>query len=100
MTKPDFVGAYTKEQQKKNREIRAAGLQKSAQRSRDTRRKIILGGILLKYFPELKELDPAVESDFKAVVGIFAALASDPEFLKWWAGMMKKGQRESPASPD
>ena len=84
MSKPDFEGAYSPQQQKKNRENDAAKRAKAAQRSKDTRRKIVLGGILLKFFPELKELDLAEESDFKAVAGVFAALASDPEFLKWW----------------
>ena len=89
MAEPDFVGAYSPYQQKKNRQNDAVARQKAAQRSKDTRRKIILGGIMLKFFPELKELDPAEESDFKAVAGIFASLASDPEFLKWWALQMK-----------
>ena len=99
MSKPDFEGAYSPKQQKKNRESDTAARQKAANRSKDTRRKIILGGILLKFFPELKELDPAEESDFKAVAGVFAALASDPDFLKWWAAHMKKGQRENPTGP-
>ena len=100
MAEPDFVGACSPQQQKKNRQNDAAARQKAAQRSKDTRRKIILGGIMLKFFPELKELDPAEESDFQAVAGVFAALASDPEFLKWWAALMKKGQQDNPASPD
>ena len=100
MPEPDFIGAYTPKQQSKNREKDAAARQKAAQRSKDTRRKIILGGILQKFFPELKELDPAVDSDFKPVAGILAALASDPEFLKWWAARMKMGQRENPTGPD
>jgi hypothetical protein len=94
MKEPDFAGAYTKEQQRQNREQEVAARQKAANRSKDTRRKIILGGIVLKFFPELKELDPARESDFQAVAGIFATLASDPAFLQWWAAKMKEGQRE------
>ena len=92
MPQPDFEGAYTPRQQKKNREQNAAVRQKAANRSKDTRRKIILGGILLKFFPELLELDPAIESDFRAVAGIFAALANDPEFLKWWAAQMESSR--------
>jgi hypothetical protein len=100
MPEPDFVGAYSPRQQKKNREDDAAA-RKATQRSKDTRQKIVLGGIVLKFFPELKELDPAKESDFKNVAGVFAALASDPAFLKWWAQQMKKGQQEkhSPTGP-
>ena len=96
MKEPDFEGAYSKEQQHQNRKQDAAARQKAANRSKDTRRKIVLGGIMLKFFPELKELDPAEESDFKAVAGVFAALASDPEFLKWWAAHMKRASGKIP----
>ena len=92
MSKPDFEGAYSEAQQQENRKQAQAQRQKSTQRTKDTRRKIILGGIWLKYFPELKELDPANEADFKAVAGVMAVLASDPGFLRWWAEQMKKGQ--------
>ena len=99
MKEMDYVGAYTPKQQQLNRERDAAARQKASQRSKDTRRKIILGGIWLKYFPELKELNPAQESDFKPVAGVLAALASDPGFLQWWAATMKKGQQENPTGP-
>ena len=99
MPEPDFKGAYTPQQQRMNREKDAVARQKAAQRSQDTRRKIILGGIWLKYFPELKELDPADDTNFKTVAGAMAALASDPAFLRWWAEQMKKGQQENPTGP-
>ena len=87
-----FCGCLFAPAAEKNRASDAAARQKAAQQSKDTRRKIVLGGIMVKFFPELNELDPAQDSDFKAVAGVFAALASDPEFLKWWAARMKKGQ--------
>ena len=99
MSQPDFVGAYSKEQQKQNREKDKKQRERSPQEKTNTRRKIKLGGLLLKYFPELKELNPAIESDFKGIAGILAALASDPAFLKWWAAKMKEGQRDSPSGP-
>ncbi|MDR1465818.1 MAG: conjugal transfer protein TraD [Oscillospiraceae bacterium] len=77
----EFVGAYTKEQQRANREQGQTAWQNINERAKDTRRKIILGGLLVKYFPELKKLDPARESEFKGVAG-------------WLAGQRKMGNRQ------
>ena len=99
MSEPDFVGAYSKEQQRKNKEQDKQQRERSPREKRNTRRKIKLGGLMVKYFPELKELDPAIDSDFKAVAGALAALASDPGFLRWWATKMKEGQRDAPVGP-
>ena len=96
MAEPDFVGAYSKEDQRKNRKQDKQQRERSPQEKINTRRKIKLGGLMIKYFPELKELDPATESDFKNVAGILAALASDPAFLKWWAAKMKRPAGENP----
>jgi len=86
----EFTGTYSPQQQQQNRNQNKTSREKTGERVKDTRQKIILGGILLKFFPELKELDPTQESDFRAVAGIFASLASEPEFLTWWAAKMKK----------
>jgi len=100
MSEPDFVGAYSKEQQRKNKEQDKQQRERSPQEKINTWRKIKLGGLMVKYFPELKELNPAVESDFKSVAGALAALASDPGFLKWWAAHMKNnGPAGSPTGP-
>ena len=58
--------------------------EKEVARKADTRRKIIIGGIFLKYFPECRELDPKDEKNFVSVVSAFAALANDKQFLDLW----------------
>jgi hypothetical protein len=55
-----------------------------ADRKADTRRKIIIGGIWLKYFPECKDLNPADEKNFGGVARAIAALAGDEQFLQLW----------------
>ena len=55
--------------------------EKQAERKADTRRKIIIGGIFLKYFPDCKTIDPKDEKNFAGVVSAVAALANDKEFL-------------------
>ncbi|MCL2434412.1 MAG: hypothetical protein FWD16_07850, partial [Clostridia bacterium] len=62
MSEPDFVGAYSKEQQRKNKEQDKKQRERSPQEKRNIRRKIKLGGLLEKNFPELKELNPAIDS--------------------------------------
>jgi hypothetical protein len=61
--------------------------EKEAERKADTRRKIIIGGIFLKYFPECKELDPSNERNFAGVARAVASLAEDKEFLNLWRGV-------------
>ena len=52
---------------------------KAEERKADTRRKIIIGGIALKYFEKWKTLDPGVESDFKEVERVMRNVANDAE---------------------
>ena len=58
--------------------------QREEERKKDTRRKIIIGGIFLKYFPDCKELDPKDDKNFAGVANAIAALANDKEFLALW----------------
>jgi hypothetical protein len=94
-TPPDFSEYYTKQQQLKAREqalmARQGKADSQAKRKADTRRKIVLGGIWLKYFPELRELDPSDEANFAGVAGALVALANDKNFLAWWAQHTNKG---------
>ena len=100
---PDFSELYTKKQQLKNRELALIARQdkadSAAQRRADTRRKIILGGILQKYDTKLRELDPANEKDFAGVAGACAELANDKNFRAWWAQHTKMGQQDNPTGP-
>jgi len=73
-----------KQAQLKARELAIVSRQRGAERKADTRRKIILGGIWLKYFPECKNINPADEKNFAGVVNAVAALAHDEQFLDLW----------------
>lgn len=73
-----------KQQQLKAREQAILARKKENDRKNDTRRKIILGGIWLKYFPECRELNPADEKNFAGVATAIATLANDPHFLRLW----------------
>ena len=57
---------------------------KDEERKKDTRRKIKIGGIFLKYFPDCRELDPKDDKNFAGVANAIAALANDKEFLRLW----------------
>ena len=86
---PDFSEYYTKQQQLKAREqalmARQGKTESAAQRKPDTRCKIILGGIMQKYLPGCKGIDPSNEKNFSGVVNALAELANDKNFLAWWA---------------
>ena len=82
-----------KQQQLRAREQAIMVRKKEADRKADTRRKIILGGIWLKYFPECKNIDPRSEENFNGVVQAMATLANDKQFLQLWMNItaeMKK----------
>jgi hypothetical protein len=64
--------------------------ERQAERKADTRRKIIIGGIFLKYFPDCKTIDPKDEKNFASVVSAVAALANDKEFLNLWLSVKQK----------
>ena len=57
---------------------------KENDRKADTRRKIIIGGIWLKYFPECKDIDPRSGDNFSGIVRAVATLANDEQFLMLW----------------
>jgi len=82
-----------KQAQLKAREQAIVSRQKEADRKADTRRKIIIGGIWLKYFPECKQLDPRSEDNFNGVVSAIAALANNPEFLQLWMETQEKTRK-------
>jgi hypothetical protein len=65
-----------KQSQLKEKEQAIVQRKREAERKADTRRKIIIGGIWLKYFPEHKILDPKDENNFAEVVKIIASLSN------------------------
>jgi hypothetical protein len=79
-----------KQAQLKAREQTIVARKKEHERKADTRRKIILGGIWLKYFPDCKQLDPADEANFAGVANAVATLANDQQFLKLWLEITQK----------
>jgi len=70
---------------------------KENDRKADTRRKIIIGGIWLKYFPECKNIDPRSEDNFNGIVRAIATIAKDEQFLQLWMKVKEAGE-VSPAS--
>lgn len=92
---PDFSAYYTKQQQQKAREqalmARQGTADSAAQRKADTRRKIINGGIMEKYLPGLRELDPSDKKNFNGVANTLAVLANDKNFLEWWTQHINMG---------
>lgn len=87
-----------KQAQLKVREQAILSRQKENDRKADTRRKIIIGGIWLKYFPECKNLNPADEQNFNGIVRAIATLANDEQFLRLWM-KVKEASEVSPAGP-
>ena len=88
--------------QLKAKEMKIIALQKERERKADVRRKIIIGGIWLKYFPECKGLDPRDQGNFAGVANAIAALANDKEFLRLWLAVQEKirnGPASSPTGP-
>ena len=81
-----------KQAQLKAREQAIVARQKESDRRADTRRKIIIGGIWLKYFPECRQLDPRSEENFNGVVDAIATLANNPEFLQLWMKITKENK--------
>jgi len=87
-----------KQAQLKAREQAILSRQKENDRKADTRRKIIIGGIWLKYFPECKNINPADEQNFSGIVWAIATLANDEQFLQLWM-RIKEASEVSPAGP-
>ena len=87
-----------KQAQLKTREQAILSRQKENDRKADTRRKIIIGGIWLKYFPECKNINPADEQNFNGIVRAIATLANDEQFLHLWM-KVKEASENKPAGP-
>jgi len=85
-----------KQAQLKAKEMKIIAMQKDRERKADVRRKIIIGGIWLKYFPECRDINPQREENFNGVVSAIAALANDPQFLQLWMETQTK-IRKGPA---
>jgi len=79
-----------KQAQLKAREKDIISRQREADRKADTRRKIIIGGIWTKYFPECKQIDPRSEDNFNGVVSAIATLTNDEQFLRLWMEIKEK----------
>ena len=88
-----------KQAQLKAREMKIIATQKERERKADVRRKIILGGIWLKYFPECRNINPGKEENFNGVVSAIATLANDPQFLRLWMDVQEKMKNEPAGSP-
>jgi hypothetical protein len=84
--------------QLKAKEMKILSLQKERERKADVRRKIIIGGIWLKYFPECKNINPGKEENFNGVVRAIATLANDEQFLNLWM-KIKEASENNPAGP-
>ena len=82
--------------QLKAREQAILSRQKENERKADTRRKIIIGGIWLKYFPECRNINPSKEESFSGIVRAVATLANDEQFLNLWM-KIKEASEVSPA---
>ena len=104
MPQSGYEGAYTPEQQRKNREQDAIARQKEARRKTDTSRKVQIGGLWLKYFPECKEINPRNKSEFAGIARAFATLANDQQFIHLWVKITNEIKRKAsevvPAGPD
>ena len=87
-----------KQAQLKVREQAILARQKENDRKADTRRKIIIGGIWLKYFPECKNINPADEQNFNGIVRAIATLANDEQFFNLWM-KIKEASEVSPTGP-
>lgn len=73
------------EQLKRRKKAQEQREQKKA-RAEDTRRKIIIGGIVLKYFPELAEFHPQRNNadnnlEFAPLANFLAVLAGDKDLI-------------------
>ena len=84
--------------QLKAKEMKIMALQKERERKADVRRKIIIGGIWLKYFPECKNIDPRSEDNFSGIVRAIATLANDEQFFNLWM-KIKEASEVSPTGP-
>jgi len=84
--------------QLKAKEMKIMALQKERERKADVRRKIIIGAIWLKYFPECKNINPNKEENFSGVVRAIATLANDEQFLNLWM-RIKEASEVSPTGP-
>ena len=78
-----YEGAYTKEQQRKNRESNRTNRANSL---RDERTHLLceIGGGWVKYFTACKNINPRNRAQVAAVVRVFAILAKNPWFLRLW----------------
>jgi hypothetical protein len=89
-----------KQQQLKVREQAILARKKETDRKADTRRKIIIGGIWLKYFPDCRDLNPADEANFRGVADAIATLANDEQFFSLWLRLKEKMADSNAASQD
>jgi GTP1/Obg family GTP-binding protein len=74
------------EQLKRQKRAKQMRAQKEA-RKEDTRRKIVIGGLVLKYFPQLSQLQPKRNNEennaeFQLFANVLSVLASDKELVE------------------
>ena len=88
----DKINEQIEKQQEKldqlKRKKRAQEMRESKKtRTEDTRRKIVIGGIVLKYFPQLSQLQPQRnnadnDKEFELFANVLSVLASDKELVE------------------
>lgn len=78
----DFLEAYTKNQQRVNREKDRKKRQAPTARDIRNYRLIQIGALWNKNFPESKEINPYNPQHLAGIARVFALLASDPR-LAW-----------------
>ena len=102
----DKLNAKISKNEEERKQLKAqkyALVQKEKEEARaiDTRRKIVIGGLVLKYFPQLEQLHPQrnnAENDieFSPLANFLSVLASDKELV---ARLKAQAQEKTPHPP-
>jgi len=82
----DIAALEERLEQKKRQKRAQEKRDQEKSRKEDTRRKIVIGGIVLKYFPELSELAPQRSNadndiEFASLANLLSVLATDKELV-------------------
>lgn len=96
-----FEGAYTKAQQRQNRQNNKIS-QSQARRNARIHLLCEIGGPWQKHFPESKNIDPYNETELAVIARAMSILANDPQFARLWMKItaeMKIGQKDNPPGP-
>jgi hypothetical protein len=94
MPEPGFVVAYTKEQQRQNRENNKTN-RGNARRDERTHLLCEVGGGWFKYFPTCKKINPRNPAQVAVVVRFFAILAKNPWVMRLWGEVEQEIDNEA-----